>query len=296
MRKKLIIILSGGLGNQMFQFAFGYSLSKQNNLNLIFDTQNGFLRDKAYKRRFELNYVKLNKASLKYLLSYWVYKFENKYFKNNHFISSTFFGDYLIEQHQSYLSNINQYQFSKNTFAIGYWQTSNYFNQYSNDIAKILMPAPPKQNHFLELSEQLRKTNSCAIGIRLYEESTNPGAHAFEGKTKSISDINNVIQRMINKVPDVQFYVFCTHYSSQFDDLVLPKNTKFITHDNFSGTLERLWLLTNCRNHIFTISTYYWWGAWLSKFTSSYRNVSQVIIASDHFINQDCILSNWEKF
>ena len=35
----IIVNLKGGLGNQMFQFATGYCLSKRNGTNIIFDTR-----------------------------------------------------------------------------------------------------------------------------------------------------------------------------------------------------------------------------------------------------------------
>ena len=54
-RKKIICLISGGLGNQLFTYAAAYSLAKSNNAQLIIDKKHGFLFDKKYSRKFLLN-------------------------------------------------------------------------------------------------------------------------------------------------------------------------------------------------------------------------------------------------
>ena len=53
--KKIILRVKGGLGNQLFIYAFGYSLAKKNNYDLYLDYTTGFLRDHKYKRHYMLN-------------------------------------------------------------------------------------------------------------------------------------------------------------------------------------------------------------------------------------------------
>lgn len=58
--KKIIIRLKGGLGNQLFIYAFGYSLAKENSYNLVLDYLTGFVRDYEYKRFYLLDNFQLN--------------------------------------------------------------------------------------------------------------------------------------------------------------------------------------------------------------------------------------------
>jgi len=75
----------------------------------------------------------------------------------------------------------------------------------------------------------------------------------------------------------------------------LPSNTVFVTHDDgYRGTLERMWLLTRCQHHVFTNSSYYWWGAWLSA--AIRLGDEQRIVAADNFINRDGLSPAWECF
>jgi len=82
---------------------------------------------------------------------------------------------------------------------------------------------------------------------------------------------------------------------SKKGSITLPENSNYLTHDDgFVGTNERLWLLTQCKHHIFTNSSYYWWGAWLSE--ANFLNEKQLILAADNFINIDGIPDKWKKF
>ena len=56
LKNKIIIRIRGGLGNQLFGYAFGKSLAIENKYELILDTYNAFEYDKKqYKRTFEPN-------------------------------------------------------------------------------------------------------------------------------------------------------------------------------------------------------------------------------------------------
>ena len=50
MKKKLIIQIAEGLGNQLFMYAFAYSLSKKLNYDLYIDNKSGFSRNKNFQK------------------------------------------------------------------------------------------------------------------------------------------------------------------------------------------------------------------------------------------------------
>ena len=141
----------------------------------------------------------------------------------------------------------------------------------------------------------MRSEDSVAVGVRLYEESSDPSAHSRDGIIKSAEDINQAIMRMRHMRPKSKFYVFCTHRSSLLDSLDLPNDAVFLTHDDgLTGAHNRLWLLSQCKNHIFTNSTFYWWGCWLSE--AHYRCTQRVVLAGDNFINRNSLRSDWLTF
>ncbi len=52
--KMIILRTLGGLGNQLFIYAFGRSLQINLNVDIYFDIYSGFMND-TYKRKFELS-------------------------------------------------------------------------------------------------------------------------------------------------------------------------------------------------------------------------------------------------
>ena len=139
----------------------------------------------------------------------------------------------------------------------------------------------------------MRAMESVNLGIRLYEETKDPSVHAYNGKVKSIDEIQSAIDAICAKLNNPKFYIFCVKRNDIFKSLNLPDSSIFITEYD-ANHIEQMWLMTQCRHHIITNSTYYWWGAWLSK--NTYLNDNQIILAANNFINQDIILPEWQTF
>ena len=162
-------------------------------------------------------------------------------------------------------------------------------------IRKELTPPPPVRPEARHIGQCMRREESVAVGIRLYEESANPEKYARTGRLKTPQEIRQIIEAVRSWRPDAIFYVFCTHRAPLLQQLDLPKSTVWLTQEEgFSDSLESLWLMTNCRHHIITNSTFYWWGAWLSGGT--HKDADQRIWAADNFANKDAPSTSWELF
>ena len=296
---KIYAYLCGGIGNQMFQYAAARSLALKYDSELILDTWSGFVRDIEYRRHYELYALPIQGrvASFWELLPIWLYRLDRRIrgeITDNRLKQSYFYGQFLVETEQKYLEQVNKISIGPCTWLIGYWQSPLYFQAYTETLLRELMPPRPDQTEFLRLGERLRQVESVALGVRLYEESKNPSLHARDGRLKTTEEINIAISRLKSQCPNAEFFVFCTHRSPLLERLDLPESTVFVTHDNgYEGTLETLWLLTQCRHHLFTNSSYYWWGAWLSQ---QFYGHGQVILAADNFINADGLCDHWQRF
>lgn len=295
---KLIIYLSGGLGNQLFQYATGRALSAHYGMDLVVDDWSGFARDYVYKRKYELESfpIKARKANILEKISIWIYLFNyRKNKKVESLLLRHWYGSFITEVNRNQLP---LFQFNKlmgSIWLVGFWQNPYYFNKISEVLKYELMPPKPTEKNFLELGEKLVNSDSIAVGVRLYEESSDPSAHAKDGKMKSIEEIRTVVEKMNGLFPNSVFYIFCTHRSSLLDSIGLPNDSVFVTHDDgYVGTIQRLWLITRCKHHIITNSSFYWWGAWLSRYVHSPN--SQKIIAANNFVNDGCLIEDWETF
>ena len=124
----IVVKLMGGLGNQMFQYAFGKNLAIKNNTHLKVDT--AFLLDRTPREGFVFRDFDLDIFTLK---AYTVAENEVEEFKR----SKPFFSR-LLSGGNSNTSIINEKVFhfdpsaivmKKNCYASGYWQSEKYFQE-----------------------------------------------------------------------------------------------------------------------------------------------------------------------
>jgi len=298
--KMLYAYLNGGLGNQMFQYATARALALRTGAELVLDSWSGFVRDFQYHRSYELKYLPIRSRVATPLerVPIWLFRAENQIRGvNQNLFQHRIYGNFLVETELRFFEEIFSYRKNVPAWLCGYWQSPLYFQDYIKIISAELMPAQPTQRRFLDMGRILRQTESVALGIRLYEESANPSYHAKDGVMKSMSEVNAAIGRLLALQPNAILYLFCTHRSPLLAELNLPASTVFLTHDDgYEGTIDRLWLLTQCKHHIFTNSSYYWWGAWLSQSLYSSTELSSHIFAADNFSNYDGLCANWKRF
>lgn len=296
--RKIVVYLRGGLGNQMFQYSLGRALAKDINCELVLDDWSGFLRDQ-HQRKYELDnfVIKARKAKFYESIPIWIYRIKNKFYDNQKFISESVGTTIINENQNRFIKNLKKKikLIKKTIWLCGYWQSPLYFNHHSKIIKKDFKLPIPRSAKIKNLGRKMKRENSVAIGIRIYEESNYPLSHSKNGKEKNAYDYQLVINKITKKYKNLQFYIFCTHDAKFIQKLKLPKNTKILIGKNYlKKNLDSLWLLSNCKHHIFNNSSFYWWGAWLSSL--NHKKKDQEIYVSDNFINTDSVPSEWKKF
>jgi hypothetical protein len=298
MEKKIYLYLCGGLGNQLFQYAAAKNIALKNNAKLILDTSTGFISDFRDFWNFSLNKNKLKNVKYKKIIFIFVlFKLFRKIFSKKK-IFFQFFSNNLIDE--MYLSNfskkINNFNIKKNLYLFGYFQSEKYFNENRNRIIAELLPSNVNNSVFLNIKNKIVKTNSVSIGVRLFE--TVPRIINYKmGGITSLNFYEKAIRKIIKHVKKPQFFIFSTktEYIEKLFCRVkeLKKYPSYIItkEEGYDGTAyDNLWLMSFCKNHIISNSTFYWWGAYFSKF----RYKKQKIICSENFPNKDTCLNEWK--
>ena len=323
--------LSGGLGNQMFQYATARALADRIGADLVLDDWSGFVRDRQYRRHYELGGLPIRGRTTSALerLPIWIYRAQDRWLSHSarggaiktsrsrpvngrncdsaelvtpHAPASALkvltrpYGTFIVERRLRFAPELLSTKLD-NAWLVGYWQAPRYFGDIANLLRTEMMPPLPEGRHFNELGALLRQQTTVALGIRLYEESPNPAAHARNGKEKSLVTASTALHRLLTRFPGTRVALFCTHRARSLEQLQLPNDTLYITHEEgYIGSLERLWLLAQCRHHIFLNSSFYWWGAWLSAVHHGGPEGGQIVMAADNFVNPDSYEQQWEKF
>lgn len=290
MKKKIYLYLCGGLGNQLFQYAAARNLAILNNAELIIDISTGFITDFRDRRKFSLDILKLKDVRLKkIILVYIFYIIFKKIFKIKKLFNNFLFFNLINEMEINYFEEkIKNFEFNRNLYLFGFFQSEKYFKENKLKIIKELIPSDPANKIFIDMKKIIVDCNSVSIGVRMYEDLPE-SIHSKLGGLTTLDFYKNAIKKIIDKVSNPVFFLFSTknsNLSNLFSEILELKQYKsfIITDDNnFNGAKENLWLMSHCKHHIISNSSLYWWAAYMS--TSRYND--QHIICSNNFINQD---------
>lgn len=294
----VIVYLRGGLGNQLFQYACGLSLASSfRNGQLIVDDSTGFSKDKAYKRKLKLHFfgAKYKRPSHWCSLILWVYynilrRILIKFYSYLDLIHINIFNwSFVIEINPKHIHDLKSLNLKKNIVLDGYWQSEKYFNE--KVVSDLQLPTLESPKAFALLKE-IQSAQSVSLGLRLYEETSDPSKYFRSGKVLEVLRINETIRSVLKENESLQFFIFSTKYSPKFSELMLPKKTVMIIGDDLDiSDVETLVLFAHSDVQIITNSSFYWWGAWFSERIKT-RNY---IFAYDDFLGEKTLPSRWEK-
>jgi hypothetical protein len=184
---------------------------------------------------------------------------------------------------------------AENLIVHGYWQSPIYFQDYQrlivNEISRWLVAYDCP-----EVREISNSNLDCvAVGIRTYSESVKPSAHARDGRQKDLTDWQSAIDQLVSQCKSIKFLIFSTDQetiSRQLD--FRGRSIEYVAHTRDRSSKVRLLQFASCRHHIFNNSSFYWWGAFLRPYIRA--DLSQLVFASDNFLNEDGLPSKWNTF
>lgn len=268
------IPVKGGLGNQMFFYAFGLYLNKFKISSIlvwheyVFTKQhNGIELYKAFKITEEVNsskkmslFLLINRSSIPKKIKIIIGKLLK--FK---FISYSKYRQSSPYHFDESLLNLN----SQKIFFDGFWQNYKFLEKVKEPLLKSFefnLPRNFEQNKYL--NEILSSPNSVSIHIRRgdYLKAEFSDLNVI----KSMDYFNNSIAYLEENIKSPVFYIFT-------DDIIWAKSNfvgeKFVFVEGNDGEFSYLdmFLMTKCKHNIISNSTFSFWGAWLN--TNSYKIV-----------------------
>lgn len=293
----LVVVLKGGLGNQLFQYAAARALADRTGADLAIDAWTGFAQDYRYRRKPALAAfaIRGRDATLAERVPYWLLEVRRRLRgRPASVIHRGPGGMFLLEPDLGFHPEVHSATWDGTAWIDGYWQSERYFDDDPRLQAE-LPPPEPVRPEARELGRRLADEDAVAIGIRLYEESARPGAHSGTGRMKSTAEIRAAIARVLGERPGRTAYVFCSHRAAMLAELGLPAGARILTpEDGFADAAETLWLMGRCRHQVITNSSLYWWAAWLGD--RRHAGSDRRVLAADNFIDPDSIPARWERW
>lgn len=267
----LIARITGGIGNQLFQYAFVRSLSKKLNQKYKLDlswyrnyhkyedtkdpnaaTQRKYLLDKFNVKENILNPLYL---SISYRINnYSKLNRVKEYPLLNHFTYST------ITESEF---DINKIQNLKNVYLSGFWQKDSLFEEYSYLIREefnIKNKLSDQNNSFLN---KIIQSNSIAIHIRRGDLLSRPAAVAEQPYSTDKYYFDGV-KLMKERLKNPELFVFSDDIDWVNNSFKFDLPTTFVSNDG--PDYEHFKLMCNCKHQIIANSTFSWWAAWLNNY------------------------------
>ena len=255
---RIVISLTGGFGNQLFSYAFGYALSRELQADLYIDTsvQDYGVGPKLELLNFNISYFK--RVSYVYYSDIINRALFNKIRRRNAIGWTT----QTYNEEKPTVYDAKTKEIKRNTLFKGYWQTEKYFKKYRKDLLEMFQLKNERPQSVKKIIEMLSRQKSVALHVRR-------GDYVSIGCQLQMDFYDKAINLMKEKLGnDLIFYIFsddiafCRQYFEKFSsgtNLVYPE------YQSDNPTLDDLWIMSHCKHMIMANSTYSWWGAWLNQ-------------------------------
>jgi len=288
----ITVKLSGGLGNQMFQYATAKALALKKNTQVKLDltTLNHRLPMRDYVfRTYDLDLFNI-KVKLSFLSRF------SKFGKNVAFIlakiktllKEKFFPKSIFKEKEYYFFDPEIFNQKNNVYLDGFWQSYRYFEDYQEEIRGEFSSFPEFSEQAKELSELIINNESVCIGIRRGDYVSNPNNVKFFG-ILPLTYFQQGIDLIKQKITNPYFFIFTDDIDWCRENFDLSENVFFVTADyNGERYIDKFHLMTLCKHFIIANSTYSWWPAWLSA------NQNKIVIAPKNWL-ADQKFNNYTK-
>ena len=268
----MIIRLTGGLGNQMFEYAFGRAMTTRYGEDLHLDTW-AFWNDKL--RDYELDKYNIQANGRRYLKRalcniMWNVKI--------HFFSIPVLEKCLGMEYEKEVFGLQE--ISKNAdYLVGCWQNCEYFSEIKNDLRQELKYTGELTLMQLEKIQQMQSEESVAMHIRRGDYLTETCQKIYCNLTKDYYE--RAIQYLKEQGINPKIYIFSDDINWCKEEYKDWQDVEFIDETLSQNQHTDLELMRNCKHFVIANSTFSWWASWLSE------NEKKIVIApSQWFYNK----------
>ena len=287
----IISNIIGGLGNQMFQYAAARAHSLRLDKALKVDTRDfskyklhqGFELDKLFNVSTEI----ASGTDLKLILSWQKARIMRRIFRRPQ-LKFLRHRNYVVEPQFGYWKGVNQLK--DNTYLDGYWQSEQYFIEFSDKIRADFTFKLPFSKQNAEIAKYIAQVNAVSLHVRRGDYVSNK-KNAFISVC-SLDYYRAAIEQTKSQVDKPVFFVFSDDIDWVKSNLVLDKTTVFVSHNDGSESFNDMRLMSLCKHHIIANSSFSWWGAWLNA------NPNKIVIAPKQWFaskldDSDLVPANW---
>lgn len=297
----IIVNVKLGLGNQLFQYAFGRSLAHHWDDRVKFDCS--WFDTPDANKTFGLSYFDIDPeiaseediASVVRFGGYGRRLAERLSIRFPTLAASWF--NFLRERPQDFLvfgrTVPRNWEYTPSVFDLsghmyfdGYWQSARYFRNASDELSDNLRVSTSIAGENQVVRDEIQSRTAVSVHVRR-------GDYVRLDSALPISYYDKAFQYMEDRFDDITYYVFSDDIDWAREHLQSERPMRFVSHNGPEEAHEDLRLMYESTHNIISNSTFSWWGAWLN------RNDDKQVIAPSrwfrwhHTRNLDIIPSTW---
>ncbi|MGN0377061.1 MAG: alpha-1,2-fucosyltransferase [Suilimivivens sp.] len=290
-----IIRMSGGLGNQMFQYALYMKLTALGR-EVKFDDINEYRGEKARP-------IMLAVFGITYPRATWdeITAFTDGSMEIRKRIRRKLFGRRAIEYEEQGFYDPKILEF-ESMYLKGAFQSEKYFEDIKDEVRALYkfpeldaMHLPGKL--YWATKECLVNIENCeSVGLHMYRSDSRRDEELYEGICTE-KYYEGAVRFIQEKVPNARFYIFSNEpkwVKGWVDNLVesqlhadMDKETvktmkeRFVmveSNTEYTGYLDML-LMSKCKHNIISNSSFSWWSSWIND------NPDKIVVAPDRWKN-----------
>jgi len=283
----VVVELMGGLGNQLFQYAFGQRLANQWQVPLLVDD---FLLTSRWLATLR------NYTARPYELGVFGIDQPNSSPVNLAKSVLPFFSDtYLLREKEGFdLDALASELPAPRVFCSGYWQSESYFKPVESMIRRQLkFQLTPSDHSQRMVSQIVSHPNAVFVHVRRGDYISNANASQYHGFCGE-DYYRRGLAYLRERVADAHFFIFS-------DDLPWVKRqlgavlnpSTYVDGNAGPDSWQDMYLMQHCRHAIIANSSFSWWGAWLNAGTNRIVIAPRNWFAVDKSAHLPIVPPNW---
>lgn len=263
----IISKISGGLGNQMFQYAASLALANKIKTQLLLDItgykgyklHNGFEIFSVFDKPYSVDFAdqKIICKVLGLQSNPTIGKVIKKY--NLDFIRNK---KWIIEPSLGYWSGF-EFLCENQLYLDGYWQSEKYFKNQETLIRESLKfnGNLGEDNEVLLKHAGERTLVSLHVRRGDYTSATNQSIHGV----CSLDYYRKAISYITEKIQNPFFIIFSDDIDWVRSNLSIPFHHEYAVFNKGANSYKDMWMMSLCDHNIIANSSFSWWGAWLNN-------------------------------
>jgi hypothetical protein len=290
----ILVLMYGGLGNQLFEVAAALFLKKKSRQGIRLNGRSVY--GGKDNRRFvipELRFQIREGGKALHLFARLVRHLSRR-FSGLALLSHNPLWTLLSDPADGTMDVLSQGSGSLVTILDGYWQYGLYPETFIERLRDKIVPRFPLSHRAVELLEGLKSNCTLAVHVRRGDYAHDDQTRSFHGVC-DVEYYNRAFQFIGSHTRVDAVYVFSDEVRWARENIHFTQRTTYVSDDGNLRDVEELTVMSKCHHFIIANSTFSWWAARLATFPNKIVVAPRKWFVEPRALEQGLFPSDWHR-